>query len=101
MPPGAWLVPPEERSSIVVGSVVTDNHADGKAPFLDAVDRALSIQKEAISVRACTRDTDPVDLSRWSSLPYEFLALTLSCRSGPYSCGQCRGCEKRLVAVDG
>lgn len=87
-------------SEIVIGAVGTDTHADGKAPFLDAIDRTLSVQEGGVRVRAPARDMDPVDLLRRSSLPRELLGLTFSCHSGPYSCGQCRGCTKRLATID-
>lgn len=87
-------------TEIVIGAVGTDTHADGKAPFLDAIDRALSAQEGGVRVRAPARDTDPVELLRRSSLPRKLLGLTFSCHSGPYSCGQCRGCIKRLSTIE-
>ena len=87
-------------SEIVIGAVGTDTHADGKAPFLDAIDRTLSVQEGGVRVRAPARDTDPVELLRRSALPRDLVGLTFSCHSGPYSCGQCRGCTKRLATIE-
>ncbi|MBB3998368.1 7-cyano-7-deazaguanine synthase [Aureimonas pseudogalii] len=87
-------------SEIVIGAVATDTHADGKAPFLHAIDQALSVQEGGVRVSAPARDRDPVELLRRSSLPRELLGLTFSCHSGPYACGQCRGCTKRLRTID-
>ncbi|WAJ29537.1 7-cyano-7-deazaguanine synthase [Antarcticirhabdus aurantiaca] len=86
-------------SEIVIGAVGTDTHADGKAPFLEAIDRALAVQEGCVRVSAPARDADPVELLRRSSLPRELLCLTFSCHSGPYACGQCRGCTKRLATI--
>ncbi|MER0240081.1 7-cyano-7-deazaguanine synthase [Fulvimarina sp. MAC8] len=87
-------------AEIVIGAVGSDTHADSKAPFLDAIDHTLSVQEGGVRVRAPARDMDPVELIRQSSLPRELLGLTFSCHSGPYSCGQCRGCTKRLATID-
>lgn len=87
-------------TEIVIGAVRTDTHADGKAPFLDAIDRALAVQEGGVRVSAPARDTDPVELLKASGLPRELLSLTFSCHSGPYACGQCRGCSKRRATID-
>lgn len=89
----------EGLSEIVIGAVKTDTHADGKTPFLEAIDCALSVQEGGVRVSAPARDTDPVELLRRSALPRDLLGMTFSCHSGPHSCGQCRGCTKRLVTI--
>ncbi|KAB0676273.1 hypothetical protein [Aureimonas leprariae] len=65
-------------SEIVIGAVGTDAQADGKAPFLDAIDRALALQEGGVRVSAPARDLDPVNLVRRSGLPLELLGLTFS-----------------------
>lgn len=85
---------------IVIGAVGTDTHADGKAPFLDAMDRALELQEGGVRLSAPARDRDPVDLVRTSGLGPELLSLAFSCHSGPFACGQCRGCTKRRLTLD-
>lgn len=87
-------------TEIVIGAVGTDSHADGKAPFLDAIDRTLSVQEGGVRVSAPACDMEPVELLRRSSLPRDLLGLTFSCHSGPHACGQCRGCTKRLATID-
>jgi 7-cyano-7-deazaguanine synthase len=85
---------------IIIGAVATDSHADGKAPFLDAMDCALASQEGGVRLSAPARDVDPLDLLRSSGFPRELLGLTFSCHSGEFACGQCRGCTKHRATIE-
>lgn len=87
-------------TEIILGAVKTDTHADGMSPFLEAINLTLSVQEGGVRVSAPARDADPLELLKTSRFPHSLLDLTFSCHSGPYACGQCRGCEKRRMTVD-
>ncbi|ANM11352.1 queuosine biosynthesis protein [Rhizobium sp. N324] len=79
---------------IMFGAVATDVHADGKKPFVDAINALVSIQEGGVRITAPAIDTDPVDLIRDSGVPKSLLGATFSCHVAEYTCGRCRGCEK-------
>lgn len=79
---------------VIIGCVSTDVHADGKAPFLRAVDRVLAVQEGAVRVVAPARQMHPLRLMRLSGFPLDLLGLTFSCHVADIPCGQCRGCAK-------
>jgi 7-cyano-7-deazaguanine synthase len=90
---------PEGANEIVIGAVRTDVHADGKAPFLRAIDRVMALQEGAVRVKAPARLLDPDKLLESSGLPVDLLGLTFSCHVMEYACGQCRGCLKHLNTI--
>ncbi|MBB2792681.1 UNVERIFIED_ORG: 7-cyano-7-deazaguanine synthase [Rhizobium pisi] len=81
-------------SEIIIGAVSTDVHADGKGPFLDAMDRVLLLQEGRVRLSAPARYTDPLELLSSSGIPRNLLGATFSCHVAEHPCGRCRGCEK-------
>lgn len=91
---------PEGLKEIILGSVSTDHHADGKAPFLKSLDRTLGLQEGHVRVVAPARRMSTKTLLRKSGFPYELIGLTFSCHVHEYACGQCNGCIKHRECVD-
>ncbi|TIW10726.1 MAG: 7-cyano-7-deazaguanine synthase [Mesorhizobium sp.] len=91
---------PEGLTEIILGSVSTDQHADGKAPFLRALDRTLALQEGNVHVSAPARRMSTKTLLRNSGFPYELIGLTFSCHVHEYACGQCNGCLKHRECVE-
>lgn len=96
---GMWLMP-QGVKEIMVGSVSTDKHADGKAPFYKALDRTVSLQEGGVRVSAPGRQYSTVELLKVSEFPHDLIGLTFSCHVHEYSCGQCSGCLKHRECVD-
>lgn len=89
----------EGLREIVIGAVSTDIHADGKAPFLEAIDRTLSLQEGQVRVSAPARGVTTVELLRVSSFPRDLLGVTFSCHAMEVACGQCGGCLKHIETL--
>ena len=83
---------------IIIGTVRSDAHADGRAPFLRAIDRVMSVQEGEVRVIAPARPLSTLQLLSSSGFPTELLGLTFSCHVHEYPCGQCRGCLKHRFA---
>ena len=81
---------------IMIGAVATDIHADGKPPFLDAIDRTLSLQEGGVRVTAPGLRHTTLDLLRLARFPRDLLGVTFSCHAMEVACGQCGGCIKHL-----
>jgi 7-cyano-7-deazaguanine synthase len=81
-------------SEVMIGSVSTDVHADGKSRFLRAMNRTLAAQEGGVRVTAPAREMYPDDLLMMSGFPITLLGLTFSCHVADVACGQCRGCTK-------
>jgi 7-cyano-7-deazaguanine synthase len=81
---------------IMIGAVRSDIHADGKAPFLRAVHRLMSLQEGGVKVSAPARSFHALKLMQISGFPAALLGLTFSCHVMQYPCGKCRGCQKHL-----
>lgn len=96
----AMKLMPEGITEIILGSVSTDQHADGKAPFLKALDRTLSLQEGHLRVTAPARRMSTRMLLRTSGFPYDLIGLTFSCHVHEYACGQCNGCLKHRECVE-
>ncbi|MDY6949470.1 MAG: 7-cyano-7-deazaguanine synthase, partial [Pseudomonadota bacterium] len=96
----AMKLMPEGVTEIILGSVSTDRHADGKAPFLKSLDRTLSLQEGHVRVTAPARRMSTKTLLRTSGFPYELIGLTFSCHVHEYACGQCNGCLKHRECVE-
>lgn len=95
----AMMLMPEGVTEIMVGAVSTDRHADGKAPFFRAIDRALSLQEGSVRVSAPARRFSTPSLLRKSAFPYDLIGLTFSCHVHEFACGQCGGCLKHRECV--
>lgn len=84
----------EGLREILIGSVATDVHADGRAPFLRTVDRLMGLQEGGVRVTAPGRRLSGTALLRTSGVPASLLGATFSCHVMEYACGRCPGCEK-------
>jgi 7-cyano-7-deazaguanine synthase len=84
----------EGLSEIMLGAVATDVHADGRAPFLRAIDRAMRLQEGAVRVTAPALRLTAPELLRVAGVGRALLGATFSCHVMEYACGRCRGCEK-------
>jgi 7-cyano-7-deazaguanine synthase len=89
----------EGLREIIIGAVRTDVHADGRSPFLRAIDRLMSLQEGKVTVSAPARSLHPNKLLELSGFPLSLLGLTFSCHVMEYPCGRCRGCEKQLDTI--
>jgi 7-cyano-7-deazaguanine synthase len=95
----AMKLMPEGVRELMLGSVSTDRHADGKAPFLRSLDKAMSVQEGAVRVTAPARRMSTVTLLKTSAFPYNLIGLTFSCHVHEFACGQCSGCTKHRECV--
>lgn len=89
----------EGLDEIMLGAVATDLHADGRAPFLRAVDRTMSLQEGSVHVSAPAHRLSPPALIQESGIPSDLLGATFSCHVLPTPCGSCRGCEKHAATM--
>lgn len=96
----AMLLMPQGLKEIMVGSVSTDRHADGRAPFYRALDRAVSLQEGGVRVTAPVRQYSTPKLLKLSGFPYDLVGLTFSCHVHEFACGQCSGCLKHRECVE-
>lgn len=96
----AMALQPAGVKKIMIGAVATDVHADGKAPFLNAIDHAMHVQEGRIRISAPAREIDSVALLRRSKFPRHLVGLTFSCHVHQYACGLCRGCVKHRAVIE-
>lgn len=96
----AMSLMPRGIGEIMIGAVATDKHADGRAPFLRAIDRTLSLQEGGLRVSAPARHLSTVKLLQSAGFPYDLIGLTFSCHVHEYACGGCGGCLKHLECVE-
>ncbi|QND63674.1 7-cyano-7-deazaguanine synthase [Mesorhizobium loti] len=96
----AMKLMPEGVNEIMLGSVSTDRHADGKAPFLRGLDKTMSVQEGAVRLTAPARKMSTVTLLTTSAFPYSLIGLTFSCHVHEFACGQCSGCTKHRECVE-
>jgi 7-cyano-7-deazaguanine synthase len=89
----------EGLHEILLGAVATDVHADGRAPFLRAIDRVLSLQEGGVRVTAPAQKLSPRSLIEESGIPHDLLGATFSCHVMATPCGACRGCEKHAATL--
>ncbi len=81
---------------LMIGTVKGDSkHADGRAEFLETIDRLVGIQEFGLRVTAPAAELSPVELIRRSRIPFDVLAWAHSCHAADLACGDCRGCAKR------
>lgn len=95
----AMVLQPAGFKEIMIGAVATDVHADGRPPFLRAIDRATRIQEGRIRISAPAQRMDSVALLRRSKFPQRLVGLTFSCHVHEYACGLCRGCVKHREVI--
>jgi 7-cyano-7-deazaguanine synthase len=96
----AMSLMPKGVREIMIGAVSTDKHADGKSPFLKAIDRTLALQEGGVRVLAPAKRMSTVKLLKTSGFPFELIGLTYSCHVHEYACGQCGGCTKHRECVE-
>jgi 7-cyano-7-deazaguanine synthase len=94
------LLQPEGLSEIIVGTVVTDRHADGRQPFLKTLHRLMRLQEGEVAVSAPASRMTTTALVQTSEFPRRLIGLTFSCHLHHYACGQCRGCEKHRKVIE-
>ena len=84
---------------LLLGTVASDGfHVDGTKAFMEAIDHTCRLQEGNIRVAAPAIDLTSSELIRTSGVDIGLLAWAHSCHTGPWACGQCRGCCKhRLV----
>jgi 7-cyano-7-deazaguanine synthase len=85
---------------IMIGAVATDIHADGKLPFLEAIDRTLSVQEGNVRVTAPALSHTTLELLRLSDFPRDLLGVCFSCHAMEVACGQCGGCLKHVGTLE-
>jgi 7-cyano-7-deazaguanine synthase len=90
----------EGLTEIIVGSVSTDRHADGRSPFFRALNRTMVLQEGNVRISAPARKYSSVKLLQQSGFPEDLLGLTFSCHVHEYACGQCGGCLKHREVVE-
>ena len=80
---------------LAVGCLSTDRgHIDGRASFIRAMDRLLSIQEGGLRLVAPAIRLTAATLVRKSGIPLDLLAWAHSCHTSNLACGHCRGCNK-------
>jgi 7-cyano-7-deazaguanine synthase len=94
------LLQPEGLSEIIVGTVVTDRHADGRQPFLKTLHRLMRLQEGEVVVSAPASRMTTTALVQKSEFPRRLIGLTFSCHLHHYACGQCSGCEKHRKVIE-
>lgn len=93
----------EGLAEIMIGAVATDVHADGRPPFIDAVDGLMALQEGNVRVTAPALHLTSAEVVRRAGLDRGLLGATFSCHVMEYACGRCRGCEKHeevLASLD-
>lgn len=85
---------------IMIGAVATDIHADGKPPFLEAMDAVLRLQEGEVRVSAPGLQYTTTELLEVSGFPRDLLGITFSCHAMEVACGQCGGCLKQLETLE-
>lgn len=96
----AMSLMPRGVTEIMIGTVSTDRHADGRAAFLRYIDRTLALQEGGLRLAAPARRMSTVKLLETSAFPFELIGLTFSCHVHEYACGQCGGCTKHRECVE-
>ncbi len=89
----------EGLREVILGAVTTDMHADGKPPFVAAMDRLMSLQEGGVRVTAPAIRMTTQELLAVSGFPRELFGYTFSCHVARFACGQCGGCEKHRGAA--
>jgi 7-cyano-7-deazaguanine synthase len=81
---------------LLIGTVRSDAvHEDGRPEFIEAMDSLLRMQEGRLRLVAPAITLTTVELIRSAGLDASLLAWAHSCHKAPWSCGQCRGCQKR------
>ena len=69
-------------------------HADGRSDFIEALDAVLQFQEGGLRLVAPAIEMSTTELVRSSGIDASTLGWAHSCHRSPWSCGQCRGCNK-------
>lgn len=84
-------------TELMIATVRSDGvHADGRREFIDLIDRVLAIQEGGLRLISPAIDISTAELVRKSGIDSTTLAWAHSCHVAAWSCGQCRGCNKRF-----
>ena len=84
-----------DNLQIMIGSTRSDaGHADGRAEFIELMDKTLSMQEGSVRLVAPAINIESIDLLRTSNIDPDVLDMTFSCFQAEYPCGRCRGCIK-------
>jgi 7-cyano-7-deazaguanine synthase len=94
------LLQPDGLSEIIIGTVATDLHADGRRPFLRTLNRLMTLQEGNVAISAPASMMTSVTLLKRSGFPKRLVGVTFSCHLHHYACGQCRGCTKHRQVVE-
>lgn len=92
---GAAVAIRERLDTVVIGTVANDrSHADGRAEFIETMNRLLKMQEGQIGLEAPSIGETTVELCRRVKVPHSVLGWSHSCHTGAFGCGLCRGCNK-------
>lgn len=97
---GAMALVGRGLRELMIGIVSTDLHADGRAEFVDTMDRLLRLQEGSVRLVAPALQMTGTELLRRSGFPHDLIGLTFSCHTHRYACGQCGGCIKHRETVN-
>ncbi|KPF73897.1 ExsB family protein [Blastomonas sp. AAP25] len=86
---------------LMIGSVATDAvHVDGTPEFYQAMDRLTAMQEGGLRVTAPAVSMTTAELVRSSGVTRDVIAWAHSCHTGPFACGDCRGCYKHQQVME-
>lgn len=86
---------------LMIGSVATDAvHVDGTPEFYQAMDRLTAMQEGGLRVTAPAVSMTTAELVRSSGVARDVIAWAHSCHTGPFACGDCRGCYKHQQVME-
>lgn len=98
---GAMAAVSRSVGSLMIGSLSSDDHhADGKADFVDRMDRLVSLQEGGMRVEAPAISMTADELILESGIPHSLLAWSHSCHTANEACGVCGGCLKHYTTLE-
>ena len=84
-----------------VGTVASDeSHADGTTGFVARIGELMARQEGGLVVEAPAITMSTLELIRESGVPMSLLLWAHSCHRAEVACGDCRGCNKYLDAIE-
>lgn len=85
---------------IAFGAVSGDSfHSDGTHEFFKSLAALLDLQEGRIALDTPAIGYTTAAYCRLVGVPFELLAWSHSCHTGPHACGQCRGCNKHRLTM--
>lgn len=85
---------------LFIGTLKTDEqHADGRAEFIRALDVLIGCQEGGLRLEAPAINLSAVELVHKSGITMDMLAWAHSCHVSEYACGLCRGCRKHYETL--